>query len=126
MRYRYQSDLKLLALGAAAYPLIELLWRGRTAPSMAAAGGTGLWMLNRLDRKMARRPLWQKCLAGGAALTALEYAFGRTVNRRHQIWDYSPLPLHVNGQVCPMYTGLWCLLSLPAFAVARRLRRAVE
>ncbi len=120
---RLKQDLKLFALGAAAYPLMELAYRGRTAPSMAAAGGVGLYMLSQLSRRMAGRPLWQKCLAGGAALTALEYAAGRTVNRRHQIWDYSRLPLHVDGQVCPQYAGLWCLLSLPAFALLNRMRR---
>ncbi len=120
---RLKQDLKLFALGAAAYPLIELFWRGRTAPSMSVAGGTGLYMLSRLSRRMAGRPLWQKCLAGGAALTALEYVMGRTVNRRHQIWNYSRFPLHVNGQICPQYAALWSLLSLPAFMLANRVRR---
>ncbi len=120
---RLKQDLKLFALGAAAYPLIELMWRGRTAPSMSVAGGTGLYMLNRLNRRMAGRPLWQKCLAGGAALTALEYVMGRAVNRRHQIWNYSRFPLHVDGQICPQYAALWSLLSLPAYMLASRVRR---
>lgn len=120
---RLKQDLKLFALGAAAYPLMELIWRGRTAPSMSVAGGTGLYMLNRLSRRMAGRPLWQKCLAGGAALTALEYVMGRTVNSRHQIWDYSRFPLHVDGQICPQYAALWSLLSLPAYMLASRMRK---
>lgn len=119
---RLKQNLKLFALGAAAYPLLELAWRGRTAPSMSVAGGMGMYMLGRLSQKMAGRPLWQKCLAGGAAITALEYVMGRTVNRRHQIWDYSRFPLHVDGQICPQYTALWSLLSLPAYMVASRIR----
>ena len=123
MRMGLKHDIKLVALGAAAYPLLEIAWRGRTAPSMAAAGGTGLFLLDRLGRRMSGRPLWQKCLAGGAAITALEYMMGRTVNRRHQIWDYSRLPFNLGGQVCPQYAALWCLLSLPAFAMLGRARR---
>jgi uncharacterized membrane protein len=120
---RLKQDLKLFALGAAAYPLIEMAWRGRTAPSMSVAGGTGMYMLSRLSQKMEGRPLWQKCLAGGAALTALEYVMGRTVNSRHQIWDYSRMPFHVNGQICPQYAALWSILSLPAYMLASRVRR---
>ena len=120
---RLKRSLLLAALGAAAYPLMEMAWRGRTAPSMAMAGGAGLMLLDRINRGMRRRPLWQRCLAGGAAITALEYALGRAVNRRHQIWDYSRLPLHLNGQICPQYAAMWCLLSLPALAALNRARR---
>ena len=28
--------------GAAAYPMVEMAWRGRTHPAMALAGGAGL------------------------------------------------------------------------------------
>ena len=120
---RLKNSLKLLALGAAAYPLIELMWRGRTAPSMAAAGGTGMMVLNHINKRMHRRPLWQKSLAGGVAITAMEYLIGRMVNRRHQVWDYSTMPFHVEGQICPQYAALWCLLTLPVFAMLSRGRR---
>lgn len=123
MRMRVKRSLLLAALGAAAYPLMEMAWRGRTAPSMAAAGGTALVLLDRINRGMRRRPLWQRCLAGGAAITALEYVLGSTVNRRRQIWDYSGQPLHVNGQICPQYAAMWCLLSLPALAVLNRMKK---
>ncbi len=120
---RMKRSLLLAALGAAAYPLMEMAWRGRTAPSMAAAGGTAVLLLDGINRTMRRRPLWQRSLAGGAAITALEYVLGRTVNRRRQIWDYSGLPLHVNGQICPQYAAMWCLLSLPALAALNRIKR---
>ncbi len=119
---RIKRGLKLMALGAAAYPLIELAWRGRTAPSMAAAGGTGMVMLNQINKRMRHRPLWQKSLVGGAAITAMEYMFGRMVNRRHQVWDYSTMPFHVSGQICPQYAALWCLLTLPVFAALGQKR----
>ncbi len=120
---RLKNSLKLMALGAAAYPLLELAWRGRTAPSMAAAGGTGMMVLDQVNKKMRRRPLWQKSLVGGIAITGMEYMIGRMINRRHQIWDYSTMPFHVEGQICPQYAALWCLMTLPVFAMLGRGRR---
>lgn len=117
------KNLKLFLLGAAGYPLLEIAWRGRTTLSMAAAGGAGLCLLNRLSRSMAGRPMWQKSLVGGAAITALEYAAGGLCNRRHQVWDYSGMPFNIQGQVCPPYAALWCLLSLPVFPLLDKLRQ---
>ena len=96
-------------LGAAGYPLLELCWRGRTHPSMALAGGFSCWSLNRLRRLPA--PLWQKALLGGAAVTGIEAVAGLLWNRRHQVWDYRPMPGNWRGQICLPYAALWCLLS---------------
>ena len=50
--------------GAAAYPMVELAWRGRTHPAMALAGGVSLSMLRGLSRVQKSRPLWQQALLG--------------------------------------------------------------
>ena len=50
--------------GAAAYPMVELAWRGRTHPAMALAGGVSLSMLRGLSRVQKSRPLWQQALDG--------------------------------------------------------------
>ena len=68
--------------GAAAYPMVELAWRGRTHPAMALAGGVSLAVLRGVSRMQKGRPLWQQALLGGLMITGVEYAFGLIFNRR--------------------------------------------
>ena len=95
--------------GAIVYPALELLARGRTHYSMAIAGGASFMLIRRVQR--LRLPLWKRALLCGAGITAIEYACGCIWNRRHQVWDYRNMPLHVRGQVCLPFTLLWCALS---------------
>ncbi len=110
-------------IGAVGYPVIELLWRGRTHPAMALAGGLSLSLLSHLERAHKSRPLWRQALLGGLMITGVEYAFGLVCNRRYRIWDYRRMPLNVRGQVCLPYTLAWCALSAAAIGGMRMLRR---
>ena len=101
--------MKDFLLGAVAYPLLEICWRGRTHPTMALAGGLSSALLLRLHR--AHMPCGQAALLGGCAITLMEGVIGLRWNRRHQIWDYRRMPCNWRGQVCLPYTALWCLLS---------------
>lgn len=107
--------------GSAAYPLMELWWRGRTHPAMALAGGLSLSLLHTLSRTQKGRPLWQQALAGGMVITGVEYALGLAFNRRHQIWDYRSMPLNLGGQICLPFTLAWCGLSALALGGMRLL-----
>lgn len=101
--------LKPFLLGAVGYPVLELLTRGRTHPSMALAGGLSAAAFHRISRLHAS--LAGKSLLGGAAVTLIEAICGFLWNRRHRIWDYRRMPLNWHGQVCLPYTLLWGLLS---------------
>lgn len=118
--------MKTFLLGALGYPGIELLWRGRTHPSMALAGGIGLCLLRRLNRQLEDAPLWAAALLGGACITGLEYLFGITLNRRHQIWDYRRQRLNLHGQICPSFALAWCGLSALAMGAMRLSKRAAR
>lgn len=110
--------MKHFWLGFFGYPCLELLWRGRTHPSMALAGGLCCHEMGRIARK--RGSLLRKALRSALYVTAVEYLFGITVNRRHQVWDYRKIPGNIRGQVCPHYTLLWLGLSLCAFPLLKR------
>ena len=107
--------LKAFLFGAVGYPALELLWRRRTHPSMALAGGAAMVLLRGIRRMPGA--LLMKAVLGGAAITGLEYAIGQAVNRDHRIWDYRHQPLNVQGQICLPYTLLWCGLSAGVLAV---------
>lgn len=96
-------------LGAAGYPALELLTRGRTHCSMALAGGASTLLIRRISRMRLSLPV--RALLCGAGITAIEYACGCVWNRQHRVWDYRRMPLNIRGQVCLPYSLLWCGLS---------------
>ena len=105
------------AWGALLYPALEVVWRGRTHPSMALAGGAAMKALCRISQK--HRPLWQQALLGGAVITGIEYAVGRVFNRRYQVWDYRKMPLQLQGQICLPFSVAWCALSALGLCLIR-------
>lgn len=73
-------------------------------------------------------PLWLQALACAVLVTAVELAAGAVLNLWLDlgVWDYSGLPFHLWGQICPQYSALWwglCLVFIPLFDW---LRWAVE
>ena len=107
-------------VGAAGYPALEMLWRGRTHWSMALAGGASMVLISRIGRLPMRRG--RRALLCGAGITAVEAAVGCLWNRQHQVWDYRHMPMNWRGQVCLPYTVLWCLLSEGVLLAADRKR----
>ena len=120
---RQQPDrarLAMFSLGAAAYPLVELAWRGRTHWTMSVTGGLCTLLIHLCSRRMTSSGLLAKCGAGCAVITLTEFAVGCVVNRLlgWNVWDYSGAPLNILGQICPLYCGFWFALSLPVVAVS--------
>ncbi len=111
--------LSTFLFGSAGYPLIELLWRGRTHPAMALAGGVSLCGLKKLHKRSKNRPLWQASLLGGLMITGIEYLIGSRWNRRYRIWDYRRQPLQFRGQICLGYSLAWCALSAVVLSLFR-------
>jgi uncharacterized membrane protein len=100
------------------YYAIEVIWRGRSHPSMFAAGGFCFLIIGGINNAFpwSMSLTWQ-ALIGAAAATAVEFAAGMILNvwLGLGIWDYSRLPLNVMGQICLPYSLAWIALS--AFAV---------
>mgnify|MGYP003379096088 CR=1 FL=1 len=73
-------------------------------------------------------PLWKKCLVGDAVITGVEFCVGCVVNRwlHWNVWDYSQLAGNLLGQICPLYSFLWYLLSAPISWLAAGLRRKIK
>ncbi len=72
-------------------------------------------------------PLIFKCLLGAGIITGVEFAFGCTVNLKFgmNVWDYSHVKGNVLGQICPFFSALWCVLSLPALLLLDFLHDAI-
>ena len=96
-------------IGCVGYPALELLYRKRTHPAMALAGGLSCFVLSQLSR--CKYTLFRSSVFGGCAITFIELALGLTFNRRHHIWDYRYLPFNLRGQICLSFSLVWMALS---------------
>ena len=108
------QHLLLGILGGLAYGGLELLYRGRTHPSMVLAGGLSFRAVGLLDQLAPGLPLLWQGVLGAAIITALELLTGLAVNRRRTVWDYSACPCNFRGQICLPYFLLWIPLALAA------------
>jgi len=118
-----RNSAAMFALGAAAYPVVELIWRGHTHWTMSLTGGLCTLFIHLCNRRMSSRSLAARCGAGCAVITCTEFAVGCIVNRilGWNVWDYSSAPLNILGQICPLYCFFWLVLSLPVLAVSNLL-----
>ncbi len=100
-------------LGAVLYGTIEILWRGFTHWTMLVLGGACFSLMYLLSATSL--PFMLKLLLSALCITVLEFGTGYLVNITlgWHVWDYSALPFNIMGQVCPLYTLFWVLLSVP-------------
>ena len=120
---RCARKMLYFGIGGAGYIALELLWRGRSHPSMFLAGGMCFLLLGKLDRRLPRGAMLRRGLAGAAVITAVELLIGLVFNRNFRVWDYRRMPLNFCGQVCVPFFLLWIPLSLGAMLLYRRVER---
>ncbi len=118
----------IFSIGAVGYGLIELVWRGYTHWSMLTAGGFSFLGLARISKVMKKASLLKKAFAGCFIITAIEYIYGIVFNviLKKKIWDYSKLPLNLNGQICILYSFFWIILSIIFIPFADKLQKHFE
>lgn len=110
-------------MGAALYPLLEMVFRGFSHWSMSIAGGLCLMLLACLQQKLKKRGLALRCLTGALAITAVELICGCVVNLYMglNVWSYSHMPGNFLGQICPLFCCLWFLLCIPVFSMLSKM-----
>ena len=117
-----KCDLTIFAIGAIGYGLIELMWRGRTHPSMLFAGGVSFLGLSKISHFM------KKAFVGCALITAIEYVFGIFFNviLKRKVWDYSKMKFNLGGQICALYSFFWLILSFLFIPLADKIKNKVR
>lgn len=124
---KFKEYFICFSLGAVLYGLFEVVFRGYTHWTMALTGGTVLVIFNFISRN-GKLSLLSRCLIGAGVITALEFAVGMIVNvgLGWNVWDYSERPFNVYGQICPLFTSVWFLLSIPAFRLCKAVRKRLS
>ena len=106
----------IYCLGAVLYSGIEIAFRGFTHWTMALTGGLAYLLIYITSFRIKAKGIFVRCLSGCGIITALEFIVGCIVNRKlhMNVWDYSQRPGHILGQICPLFSLIWFLLSIPA------------
>ena len=116
----------VLALtGGIIYVLSELFGRGYTDWTMVVLGGICVVAVGLLNEVIPwEMPLVAQMLCGCIIITVLEFATGYIVNIRlgWAVWDYSDRWGNLLGQICPLYSFYWFLLTAVAIVLDDYLR----
>ncbi|NCU26811.1 hypothetical protein EOM86_08850 [Candidatus Nomurabacteria bacterium] len=118
LNIKLKRFVMLFLSGGISYVILELLYRRRSHVSMFIDGGICLFMIDFLCNriKMAKKiSVFIRGLFASGIITCIEFVTGLIVNKRLKlkVWDYSHIPLNLNGQICLRYSLLWYMLSLP-------------
>ncbi len=112
------------AYGGFMYVTIELLYRQFSTIEMMYAGALAFIFCGLINIIIPwEMSLIKQALIGGfLIITPLEYLFGILFNRDYRIWCYLGYPLNINGQVCLLFSCIWCLLSVVAIIIDDYMR----
>lgn len=124
----FKQNAMLFSVGGLAYAVLELLWRQRTHWTMIITGGICFLALFRIFKKLQDIKLIYKCAIGSAVITTIEFIVGVIVNiqLKMDVWDYSSMPLNLWGQICPVYSLLWFVLTIPILFACKKMQGIVE
>lgn len=111
---KFIEYFSLFNLYGVIYVLIEILYRGYSHWSMFLLGGICGILIGLINEIIS----WEmsfifQCFIGGCIVTSLELLIGYIVNIKLglNIWDYSNMWGNYLGQICPLFSSLWCILS---------------
>ena len=115
----------LFAIFGSLYVILELIFRGYSNISMFILGGLCGVIVGGLNNWYSwELPVIYQMAISSVIITTLEYITGYIVNIKlgWEVWDYSDLPLNLNGQICLWFSLLWFFLSLVAILLDDWLR----
>lgn len=117
--------LTVFISGAIIYMCLELAWRGFTHWTMGILGGLCTVLIGLINEILPDdTPLLVQAPLASIIITTLEYYTGYILNIKLglNIWDYSQMPLNVDGQVCLYASLLWMVLGIVAVILDDRVR----
>lgn len=125
---RILRHIPVAVIGGLLYMGVELLFRGRTHPSMGVLGGVCFAVIGMLDEWRPGEKLWVQMALGAGVITAGELLVGLIVNvwLGLGVWDYSDMPGNLWGQICPQFTIAWFFLSGLAVWLENRMHDVIN
>lgn len=116
----------LFSFGGFFYSFIEIGWRGYTHWTMWILGGVCFIVVGLLNENQYtwEMPLILQIAISTISITLLELFAGIILNiiLKLNIWDYSQQPFNFLGQICPLYSFFWSILSFLAILLDDYIR----
>ena len=111
--------LFLFVFGSIVYAGIEIGFRGYTYLLMGIVGGIAFILIGLVNEVLDWDfPLILQMIIGGLIVTLLELITGIALsNFGIQMWDYSGQWLNYKGVICPLFSFIWCFISLLGIVV---------
>lgn len=111
-------DATLFLAGFCLYITIECLFRGYSYPLMGVCGGLCVILLDRINDYISwDMDLLLQALCGACLVTAMEIILGVIAKYTPLLpvmWDYSDIPLNIDGIICLPFSIAWMFLSVVA------------
>lgn len=117
LRQKLNNVLELVIVfltGGFAYGIIEDVSRGWTHISMGLLGGAAMLLIHALNRGEKTLPnMFLNATLSAVFITLCEFITGEILNVQMglNIWDYSELPMNLDGQICVSFSLIWFGLS---------------
>lgn len=106
--------------GGLLYYYMEIFIRGYSHISMIVCAGVCFLILGKIgEQRICKRKAighGETAIIGALLISTIELATGIVVNivLELNVWDYSKQRYNLFGQICPTYTCLWGVISIPA------------
>jgi uncharacterized membrane protein len=97
------------------YMGIELLYRQKTHWTMMIVAGLTVYLIGLLDEnKRIQLKIYQQSLIGMIIATTFEFLSGIILNKilELNIWSYQNQWGNIWGQICPLFSFFWFLISV--------------
>ena len=115
-------------IGATLYSTIEVAFRGYTHWTMTLTGGVIFTLIYLMNKYIKTKSLIIRCLISCLIITVIEFLVGIIVNIifKMDVWDYSNQPFNLLGQICPVFSAAWFIISIPACLLASFIRKRFD
>ena len=125
VQFNFQQYVWIFAIGCYVGYAIETLWclikngyiesrRSLVLGHLSVAYGMGAVLLTLILIRFQNAAWWKVFLISFVSGTVTEYicSLGQEICFGSVAWDYSHLPLNINGRVCLLYSVFWGVIGL--------------
>ena len=123
--YAVLINVYMFLIGGFVYCLLEVVTRRRSHISMYLAGGLCFVVIGYVDERLGEKHgKIMKMFVSALIITMVEFIIGLVVNvwLRLNVWDYKDMPFNIMGQICPVFTLLWFVVSYGALGLNKVIR----
>lgn len=125
MQRTFLKYFVVFVVGALIYGCVEIASRGFTHITMGLLGGISMAVIHLSnDSRREGMNYFLQIAIITLFITSIEFISGEILNvwLGMNIWDYSKVPMNLDGQICLPFAGIWIVLSCVGITLDDLLR----